>query len=347
VLVSDYSGGSADRAVMERLEQLRERRQVPLVIDSKNLLRHAGVRATLVTPNLGEASALAGMEIGGDPAPDPLERLAGSLLERVNAERVAITAGAGGVYLRSRGEEGVRLAAPSVGIKNEVGAGDSFAAATALALAAGADPVAAARLGMEAAAVAVSKPRTAVASAAELRERLMLLASAERRATRVGEVARLAEKLEDDRRRSRRIVFTNGVFDLFHQGHLALLRRAAQLGDVLVVAVNSDRGARSLKGSLRPINPEAERVAVVGGLDCVDHVVLFDSATASELVLALRPDVYVKGDDHDELNLPEADAVRAVGARLVILPRLGSLSTSRIIDRILADAATGSPSVPR
>jgi D-beta-D-heptose 7-phosphate kinase/D-beta-D-heptose 1-phosphate adenosyltransferase len=339
VVVSDYGLGSASAEAMALLEDLRRRRPRPLLIDSKNLLRHAHVHATLVTPNLQEAYELAGVDPRRDLDRETLEQLGARLLERLASDRVAITLGPAGVFLAERGQAPACLAAPAVPVANEVGAGDSFTACAALALAAGADGAAAARLGMEAAAVAVSKPRTAVVSAQELRERLLLLGAAERRATTDRGVARLAARAEQIRRRGKTIVFTNGVFDLFHQGHLALLRRAKQLGDVLVVAINSDGSARSLKGNARPINPEAERVAVVAGLDCVDHALLFDSATAADLIVALRPDVYVKGDDHDPATLPEADAVRAVGARLVILPRLGTLSTSRIIDRIVASAA--------
>lgn len=133
-----------------------------------------------------------------------------------------------------------------------------------------------------------------------------------------------------------RVVFTNGVFDLLHPGHADLLRRARALGDRLVVGVNGDASASRLKGDGRPVMGVAERCSLVAGLECVDLVFTFDELTAETAVRTLRPDIYVKGDDHDPATLPEAAAVRAVGGEIVLLPRSGAVSTTSIIDRIMA-----------
>jgi D-beta-D-heptose 7-phosphate kinase / D-beta-D-heptose 1-phosphate adenosyltransferase len=135
---------------------------------------------------------------------------------------------------------------------------------------------------------------------------------------------------------ARPVVFTNGVFDILHAGHVDLLRRARDLGDVLVVGVNSDRSVRRLKGPTRPINGERDRLALVAALDAVDHAILFEEDTPAELIRMLRPQIHVKGGDYTADDLPEADAVRAVGGRTVILPLKGDLSTTATIDRILA-----------
>ena len=142
----------------------------------------------------------------------------------------------------------------------------------------------------------------------------------------------------------KRIVFTNGVFDILHAGHVQFLRQAKALGDLLVVAINSDASARRLKGKNRPINSERDRTALVVALDPVDYVLLFDEDTPTEMIRLLRPAIHVKGGDYADEALPEAEAVREVGGRVVILPLVGSISTSSVIDRILVLASASDSS---
>ena len=117
---------------------------------------------------------------------------------------------------------------------------------------------------------------------------------------------RLITQLDVERQRGRTIVFTNGVFDILHAGHVHLLRQAKQLGDVLVVGVNSDQSAQRLKGKHRPINSERDRLALVAALDPVDYVALFDEDTPATLIRTLRPHIHVKGGDYADEQLPEA-----------------------------------------
>jgi rfaE bifunctional protein nucleotidyltransferase chain/domain len=131
------------------------------------------------------------------------------------------------------------------------------------------------------------------------------------------------------------LVFTNGVFDVLHAGHVHLLERARALGDLLVVGLNSDESVRRLgKGPDRPINPLEDRMAVVGALKPVDFVLSFEEDTPVELILALRPDVHVKGGDYDPENLPEAPAVNSYGGRVVVVPLLEGRSSTEAIRRI-------------
>lgn len=133
--------------------------------------------------------------------------------------------------------------------------------------------------------------------------------------------------------RSFRLVFTNGVFDLMHPGHVHCLRRARELGDVLLVAINSDASARRLgKGPGRPLVGEQGRAEVVAALECVDLVTVFDEDTPRELVAALQPDVLVKGGDYSEDEVAGAGTVRARGGEVVIVPLLPGHSTSRLVE---------------
>ena len=131
------------------------------------------------------------------------------------------------------------------------------------------------------------------------------------------------------------VVFTNGVFDLLHPGHVRYLQDARRLGDALIVALNSDRSVRALgKGGDRPVNPADERAEVVAALACVDATVIFDELTPYEVVKALQPDVLVKGADWAEGTIVGADLVEARGGRVVRLPVAEGYSTSKLIESI-------------
>jgi len=150
------------------------------------------------------------------------------------------------------------------------------------------------------------------------------------------DLPRLASVVRAHRLRGRRLVLTNGVFDVLHRGHVTYLNQAKALGDVLVVALNSDASVKRLKGASRPVNGEDDRAAVLRGLSCVDHVVVFDGDTAAEVVDAVRPDSYVKGGDYTPDMLPEAPLVDALGGRVVILPYLEDRSTTSVLARLQA-----------
>ena len=133
----------------------------------------------------------------------------------------------------------------------------------------------------------------------------------------------------------RPLVFTNGVFDVLHRGHVAYLAQARSLGAALMVAVNSDASARMLgKGPDRPLNRELDRALVLAGLAAVDYVLLFDEATPCELMARIRPDVYVKGGDYDIEGLSETALVRSWGGRALALPFVAGFSTSKLVARI-------------
>ena len=178
----------------------------------------------------------------------------------------------------------------------------------------------------------------------------------------------LPARLAAQRAAGARIVFTNGVFDLLHLGHLRYLRQARHLGDLLVVGVNSDESTRQLKGPERPLVPEAERAELLAALDCVDYVMIFDEPTAEATLALLQPEVYVKGADYaarasrqqdtlldgEELRrtladdaslgerLPEARIVADYGGSLALLAYLPGHSTSDLIDLIVARYGAGS-----
>lgn len=143
-----------------------------------------------------------------------------------------------------------------------------------------------------------------------------------------------AQMAERARREGKRVVFTNGCFDLLHDGHIHSLRFAKKQGHLLIVGLNSDSSVRSLKGTGRPVLPETARAAVVEALEMVDLVVIFDGKDACPLVEAIRPDVYVKGEDWRGRVVPEAAAVEKYGGRLFFAPLVAGISTTERIKRI-------------
>ncbi len=147
----------------------------------------------------------------------------------------------------------------------------------------------------------------------------------------------------DWHQRRLRLVLTNGVFDMLHAGHVSYLERARAMGDLLIIALNSDHSTRLIKGPLRPIIPAEDRATLLAALRAVDYVTIFDQPTAEAVILALRPDLYVKGADYgtgpdgapDPARLPEARVVSAYGGQVALLPFAEGRSTSALIDRIV------------
>jgi D-glycero-beta-D-manno-heptose 1-phosphate adenylyltransferase len=155
-----------------------------------------------------------------------------------------------------------------------------------------------------------------------------------RRVSKLLSLPALRRRLASLRRRGRRVVFTNGVFDLLHPGHVRYLRAAKRLGDVLVVGINSDRSARRLgKGPGRPLVRQRDRAEVLAALEMVDHVVVFGADTPYELIRALQPDVLVKGGDWTIDRIVGADLVLARGGRVKSLPFARGYSATRLIER--------------
>lgn len=141
--------------------------------------------------------------------------------------------------------------------------------------------------------------------------------------------------VERSREEGRRVVFTNGCFDLLHIGHLRYLEEARTLGDLLVVGLNSDRSVREIKGPLRPIIPEEERAEMVSGLGCVDYVTIFDEKDPLSLITELKPHVLVKGGDWSKETIVGKEVVERLGGQVVVIPFVPGFSTSHLIQRIL------------
>lgn len=331
VVVSDYGYGVLGPLVRAALGAAQRRAPRVVVADSKDLAAYRAAGLTAVKPNYGEALALLGAGPAGAGRCAAIEGRGGRLLDLTGAQIAAVTLDREGALFFERGRPPYRTYARPADHTRAAGAGDTFGAALALALAAGGDVARAAEVASAASAVVVGKDGTAACSAAELRA---YLAGGDKRLALPALAARVAEH----RRAGRRVVLTSGCFDILHRGHVTYLNAAKAQGDVLVVALNSDAGVARLKGTGRPINPLDDRAAVLAGLSSVDHIVAFDEDTPAAVVAAVRPDVFVKGGDYTRDMLPEAPLVEATGGAVRILPYVEERSTSSLIERIRASA---------
>jgi D-beta-D-heptose 7-phosphate kinase/D-beta-D-heptose 1-phosphate adenosyltransferase len=326
VCVADYGGG------VTALPSLRDAlttaaRRIPVVWDP-HPRGTAPVRGcALVTPNESEAQHFSG---SGEAT------VGEALRTRWESHALCVTLGARGarVFLRDGGRHhvGVPEHVTAATVKADVcGAGDRFTIAAAVALADAADARAAVTAAVEAAARFVAAGGAAAVSAPAV---TTSVTSGSDGAT--VDVADLVRRLRAD---GRTIVATGGCFDLLHTGHVRLLRQARELGDALIVVINSDESVRALKGSGRPIVAAPDRARVLEALACVDAVAVFDESTPERVLDQIRPDVWVKGGDYVVDDLPEADVVRRHGGEVVILPTVAGYSSTNLITAARANHA--------
>jgi rfaE bifunctional protein nucleotidyltransferase chain/domain len=144
----------------------------------------------------------------------------------------------------------------------------------------------------------------------------------------------IADIAAQARKNGQSIVFTNGCFDILHRGHVHILREARACGDLLIVGINSDRSVKSIKGASRPILPETDRVELIGAMEMVDYIVLFDDPDPYRLIAAIKPNVLAKGGDWNADKIVGADVVAENGGRIAVIPYLQGFSTTEIIERI-------------
>lgn len=326
VVVSDYAKGVlTDRVLAATFAAARES-GVVVAVDPKRADWSAYRGAAYITPNRKELQAATGLPCGDDAE---CLAAAGAAMKATGAA-ILLTRSEKGMSLYRPDAPPLHLPAKAREVFDVSGAGDTVAAAVGLGLAAGLaieDAVAIANL---AAGVVVAKRGTATASQGELLIELgdrfdaglagaMSLADASALRARWA-----AERLS--------VGFTNGCFDLLHPGHVALLRQASAACDRLIVGLNTDASVRRLKGPTRPVQAEAARAAVMAALKGVDAVVLFDSDTPLDIIVALQPDVLIKGADYAESEIVGADVVRRRGGRIVRARLVEGQSTTRIVE---------------
>lgn len=327
VVVSDYGKGVLSPRVLERL--LRRRGGPPVLVDPKgrDYGRYRG--AALVTPNRGEAETATGLQLD---TPETIREAAVRLCEVADLQAVIVTLGAQGMYGRTAdGATEVSIPARARSVYDVTGAGDTVIAVVAFAMAAGSDLEQAMRLATVAAGITVQRFGVVAVTPSDIESALTELTGL---AEKVLERGALITRLEHERSQGRRIVFTNGCFDVLHVGHLQYLQEARSYGDVLVVGVNSDASVRRLKGDGRPVNVQGDRMALLAGLECVSFVIGFDDDTPQQLIEAVSPDVLVKGEDWADKGVVGREWVESRGGHVVLAPLRQGYSTTATLQRM-------------
>jgi len=325
VVISDYAKGAITARLCEHVIALARSAGKAVIIDPRP--QHAAFYAgcDYLTPNWKEARAL----LAWPEAPvtdEGILRTGRAIADRFRCG-VMLTLGPRGICLFPReGGEPFAAAAAAREVFDVSGAGDTVVAAFALATAAGASPAESATFANRAAAFVVGKHGTATVSP----EEMLTVAEADPHLVRRDDLGSLAAAL---RALGKRIVTVNGTFDVLHAGHLHILKEAKAQGDVLVVGLNSDVSVRANKGPKRPVIPQPQRAAMLLALRFVDYVHIFDEQVPMDFIAAVRPDVHVNGAEYGE-NCVEAGVVREIGAQLHLVPRIASLSTSSLIERL-------------
>ena len=327
VVLSDYGKGVLCGPVLRAVIAAARAAGVPVLVDPKGVdyARYAG--ATLVTPNRKEAEEALGRKL---PELADLPAGARELVRVAGVAGAVITLGPDGMYYLSGAQEG-HVSTAARAVFDVTGAGDTVIAHLALGLAAGLEFETAVHLANHAAGIVVGKPGAASVTRAEL---AAVLEAGARATGSVLERAELLRRRAAWRAEKKRVVFTNGCFDVLHAGHVAYLREASAQGDVLVVGVNDDASVRRLKGEGRPINPLADRMTVLAALEMVDAVCSFGEDTPLALIESVTPDVLVKGEDWRDKGVVGREWVERHGGKVVLAKMLAGRSTSAIVERM-------------
>jgi len=334
--IEDYNKGVLCGDVCPRLIDLAKKRGVPVLIDPANLTDYSKYKgATALKLNRSETERATRLPVGNE---QEYQAAAQSLIDHLGLEAAVITLDKSGAYLATKTGERRWLRTRQRQVYDVTGAGDMVLAMLAVARAAGASWIESVALANVAGGLEVERFGSVPIKPREIIDELMQEDREHQGKQRTLE--RLLPELQYHRSNGKRIVFTNGCFDLIHLGHVKYFQFAKQQGDILVVGVNTDSSIRDLKGPTRPIINEQDRIGVLEELESIDYLVRFDDATPLRLIEAIRPDVLVKGADYQKEKVVGWDVVEGYGGKIALAPLIDGRSTSAVIKRILEAYAT-------
>lgn len=327
ILLSDYGKGVLTPQLTQDIISLANKNSKLLLADPKghDFSKYKG--ATLLAPNRSEAALATGLNLESDEG----LLLAGQQLKNeLDLTYSIITLSEEGIAIFDN--KMVKIPAIVREVYDVTGAGDTVMASLCVALGAGLDIYEACRFANKAAAVVVGKLGSATVNLDEIDayERLFNKSISH---DKIKELTTIGSRVKKLKEQGKKIVFTNGCFDILHRGHAVYLERAKKMGDILIVGVNSDKSVKRLKGENRPVNIEADRAYLLAALACVDFVVIFDEDTPYDLIKAIKPDVLVKGGDYDNKEVVGSDIVKEVQ----LISFVDGKSTTGIIKSIQGD----------
>lgn len=323
VVISDYAKGFCSHKVCQYVIKYARNRNLPVIVDPKgdDWKKYNG--ATAITPNLKELSDIVHNDVPNNE--EGINSVARSLVKEYNLSYLLVTRSEKGMSYVDNSSY-VEFSAEAREVADVSGAGDTVVAVLATCIAAGYDAIEAIRIANSAAGIVVGKIGTKPISIMEL-DAYYGASYTEGKLICRDNLCSVVQQL---RKKQKKIVFTNGCFDILHCGHVTYLQQAKQLGDVLIVGLNSDASVKRLKGNKRPINNVMARTLVLQGLSCVDYIVVFEEDTPYELLSIIRPNVLVKGGDYTLDNIVGKEFAEVVQ----ILPFVKGYSTTKIIESI-------------
>ena len=331
IFISDYEKGVITNELIDGLRLLDESNKKIIAVDAKNLTRYTALKPTLIKPNYIEALALCQLNGVNLNRAVQVKNWGECLYKHSGAKNILLSMDEEGVCCFEKGRFSFHHPVPKVINPQVSGAGDTFLATALMALISGTDLACATTLAVSAASVVINQPHTAVCSIKQLEDHFS------EKPKLLSNKKEIKELIDNYKAQGKRIVFTNGCFDILHSGHVSYLKGSKAEGDILIVGLNNDDSIKRLKGLQRPINSLNDRIEVLSELSCIDHIIPFgkmDDDTPVPLLKQIRPHVFVKGGDYRHKFLPEEEILRNIGCKIVFLPTVANRSTTNVISKI-------------
>ncbi len=332
IICSDYHKGILTEKVIKAIMHRAQKSKKSVIVDPKSADFALYKGATAITPNLGEVARSVPIKIK-DKDEEDLGRAAEYLLNLTKAQAILITQGKDGMSLYQSKEKPISIPTVAKEVFDVTGAGDTVISVFGMAVFVGFNFEEAAWLSNMAASVVVGKVGTAVVTLEEINE--FLHEEMLRTSHTVLGLEELKKIISLAKSTEKKVVFTNGCFDIIHGGHIEFLQKAKALGDILVVGLNTDQSIKKLKGGNRPIKSEKERANILSALKYIDYITLFDETTPEKPIREIRPDILVKGDDYKIDEVVGREIVEGYGAKVELIPIVQGHSTTQTLEKIL------------
>ncbi|PCJ52277.1 MAG: D-glycero-beta-D-manno-heptose 1-phosphate adenylyltransferase [Planctomycetota bacterium] len=333
IIVSDYAKGVINKNIMKTIIKLAKKEKIAVFVDPKNKDFSIYNGADIIKPNLKEAisaSKLSNLD-GSDNS--TIEKMGKQLLKMSKAKGILISRNKYGLSLIQKNET-FHYKTQALEVSDVSGAGDTLTSIFALCASINLPYSICSELSNIGAGLVVQKQGTATISVEELLKQLHKT-HAHISKTSSSERNALKQLIDMEKSLGNKIVFTNGCFDLLHVGHVKLLEESKKCGDILIVAINSDKSVKKLKGPQRPLIQENDRARILLGLEAVDYVVIFDEGTPKNLLRLLQPDILVKGGDYSHDQVVGYEIVEKYGGKIKLINLVDGKSTTNTLNKIL------------
>lgn len=329
ILISDYGKGVVTKSLVRRVVDIAKKQNKIIIVDPKGLdfRKYEGV--SIITPNKKEASLAAGMDIFNDQDINVAGR---ALKKALGVNSILITCGKDGMVLIEKDRDPYKITARARQVFDVSGAGDTVVAMMGLALASGAKVREAVSIANTAAGIVVGKVGTATITRQELIESSKPTSG--KSVLKQKNMAEIGLLSADLRKKGKKIVLTNGCFDLLHAGHIMFFSEARQLGDILIVALDDDESVKRIKGKGRPVIGSKDRVQIISALDVVDYVVTFSTESLNQLIETIQPDYLAKGSNYSKDEVIGRETAEKFGGRVSLIPISEDVSSTQIINNI-------------